>query len=146
MNVFIDVDYTILSVDNALRPGTLETFERLVDDGHAVHVWSGEGLRWRVVREHGLEPFVSGVHHKPLFDFHARLERLGVPTVPDFVVDDYPEIVACFGGLQVRPFTWRAQVDDDMHVVYEIVTELAANGSSSHARWQPPSVARCADG
>ena len=39
MNIFFDMDYTILSQDNSLRPGTREVFRKLVDDGHQVSVW-----------------------------------------------------------------------------------------------------------
>ena len=92
MNIFFDVDYTILGLDNSLRPDTKEIFQRLVDEGHLVYIWSGQGERWEVVRKFGLEPLVSGVYEKPLSDFFNRLGGLGVPVVPDFVIDDYPEV------------------------------------------------------
>ena len=59
MHIFFDVDYTILGRDSTLRPGTHEIFTRLRDDGHHVYVWSGEGERWGVVRNHGLEDLVT---------------------------------------------------------------------------------------
>ena len=52
MNIFFDVDYTILGLDDSLRPGTKETFRKLIDDGHSIYIWSGVGLRWEVVRKH----------------------------------------------------------------------------------------------
>ena len=98
MNIFFDVDYTILGMDDSLRPGTKEIFQRLIDDGHLVYIWSGLGPRWEVVRKHKLEKFASGVYEKPTERFMERLVELEVPLVPDFVIDDYPEVVAAFGG------------------------------------------------
>ena len=43
MKIFFDVDYTILGLDDTLRPNTKETFQRLLDDGHEIHIWSGMG-------------------------------------------------------------------------------------------------------
>ena len=42
MKIFFDVDYTILGLDDTLRPGTLDTFQKLLDDGHE----STFGLEW----------------------------------------------------------------------------------------------------
>ena len=105
LHVFFDVDYTILGgYDHSLRPHTVEVFERLRDDGHHVYVWSGEGERWPVVRTHRLEHLVSGVYGKPLHDYRERLHQFNVPVVPDFVIDDYPGIVRCFGGMHVPEY------------------------------------------
>ncbi|HEY2331822.1 MAG TPA: hypothetical protein VGH94_07860, partial [Acidimicrobiales bacterium] len=67
MRIFFDVDYTILSIDYKLRSGTRDVWERLIADGHEIHVWSGEGKRYQVLRDHNLEDLVSGVYHKPIF-------------------------------------------------------------------------------
>ena len=107
MHIFFDVDYTILGRDSTLRPGTHEIFTRLRDDGHQVYVWSGEGERWGVVRNHGLEDLVSGVYGKPLHDYEERLGEFGVPVVPDFVIDDYPGIVRAFGGVCITDYVGR---------------------------------------
>ena len=48
MNIFFDVDYTILGLDNSLRPETKEVFQRLVDEGHLVYIWSGRGSAGRL--------------------------------------------------------------------------------------------------
>ena len=65
MKIFFDVDYTILGLDDSLRPGTTETFQKLIDDGHEIYIWSGMGERWEVIEKHGLGPYVSGVYEKP---------------------------------------------------------------------------------
>ncbi len=130
MNIFVDVDYTILGLDDTLRPGTLELFQRLVDDGHKIYIWSGMGLRWEVVKKHKLSPLVSGVYEKPLDHFHDRLAKLGVPIIPDFVLDDYPEVVSAFGGVWVPPYFFRRNWDNEMERVYQIVTEFVEKGHS----------------
>ena len=80
-----------LATAHAVRPGTEEVFGQLVASGHDVYVWSGMGVRWDEVRRSGLEPFVKGVYRKPLTDFRAGLDLCGVP---DFVIDDYPQVAA----------------------------------------------------
>jgi len=119
VNVFFDMDYTILGMDGSLRPGTIEVFGELVARGHDVYVWSGMGVRWDEVRRAGLEPFIKGVYRKPLDDFAAGLETCGVPVVPDFVIDDYPQIVAFFGGVCIKEYLSRHQEDTEMYAVLE---------------------------
>jgi hypothetical protein len=141
MNVFFDCDYTILSYDQKLRRRTREVFHRLVEDGQRVFLWSGEGARWAVAREHDLERYLSGVFAKPLQDFNAGLKRLQIPVLPDFVIDDYPGIVRHFGGYHIPEFYFSKHDDDDeMEIVYQVVTELAASGHASHPRWSPPAT------
>ena len=136
MNVFFDVDYTILGLDNTLRPGTKEVFQRLIGDGHLVYLWSGVGLRWEVVKEHELGSFLSGVYEKPTHHFEERLEELGVPLTPDFVIDDYPEIVAAFGGVWVPPYFSKQNADKQMELVYKITTEHALTGHSDERQYR----------
>lgn len=125
MNIFFDLDYTILAVDGSLRPGTREIFRQLVADGHRVFVWSGVGIRTADVERHRLDEYVAGVFKKPIQDFEAGLKGFGITERPDFVVDDYPEIVDAFGGVQVRPYFFRAADDDEMERVYRAVTDGA---------------------
>ena len=140
MRIFFDVDYTILGADYSLRPGTHDTFARLVEDGHEIHVWSGEGLRHAVLKNHELSHFVSGVYEKPIRDYVARLDVLGVDVVPDFVIDDYNEIVTIFGGYYVTEYYRHRDDDTEMHAIYECISEWAASGASSHRRWRPRHV------
>jgi hypothetical protein len=143
MHIFFDVDYTILGRDFTLRPGTHEVFARLRDDGHDVYVWSGEGERWGVVRKHGLEELVVGVYGKPLLDYENRLEEFGIPVVPDFVIDDYPEIVRAFGGVCITDYVsvHDGHNDVELEVVYEIIRALAAGEVPDHPRYYPSPVA-----
>ena len=74
-------------LDDSLRPGTMETLQRIKDDGHEIYIWSGMGERWEVVKKHNLEPLINGVYEKPTHHFHERLEELSVPFEPDFFID-----------------------------------------------------------
>ncbi|MGH2632282.1 MAG: hypothetical protein ACRDG3_02625 [Tepidiformaceae bacterium] len=93
MNVFFDVDHTLVFIDqhtNALRPGAREAMQRLKAGGHGVYVWSASGLEHvqRVVRMHELSPWVDG-----MFDKDPR-----VKPYPDFIIDDDWYIVEKYGG------------------------------------------------
>lgn len=142
MHVFFDCDYTILSSDQRLRRGTRDVLEQLVDDGHLVYLWSGEGRRWSVVRQHGLEPYLSGVFAKPLSNFDNGLLRLEVPVVPDFVIDDYPDIVKHFGGYFIPEYYSSTNDDDELASVYQVISEVAKTGRSEHLRWWPKADAQ----
>ena len=136
MNIFFDVDYTILGLDDSLRPGTRETFQRLIDDGHKIYIWSGLGKRWEVVKKHNLEEFTSGVYEKPLHHFLERLPELGVPLMPDFIIDDYPEVVAAFGGVWVPPYFFKRSPDEQMERIYKIITEYVRTGHSDDKQYR----------
>ncbi len=118
MNLFFDVDYTLINMYGGLRPWVREVFQQLRLDGHIIYVWSGVGIRWPVIRQHHLEEFVANCYQKPLDDHHRRLPGLGVDVMPDFCVDDYPEIIHAFGGAVVRPYYWNDLLDLEMHRVY----------------------------
>ncbi len=124
MNIFFDVDETILGYDGSLRPLVRQIFQTLVDDGHRIFVWSGvrtgDIVRTEVVERHGLEPYVTDCYQKPLFNYREQWSRTAVEIQPDFCVDDYPEIVAAFGGIQVKPY-YRAQADADLERVYAAI-------------------------
>lgn len=128
MNIFFDMDYTILGMDGSLRPGTVEVFEQLVERGHDVYIWSGLGVRWDEVRRSGLEPYVKGVYRKPLTHFRDALPRFGIPVEPDFVIDDYPDIVECFGGVRIKEYISRHQQDAEMYAVLAQIDAVHALG------------------
>jgi hypothetical protein len=130
VNIFFDIDYTILGQDGSLRPGTREVFEQLVGLGHHIYVWSGVGVRWEEVRGAGLEPYVKGVYQKPLSDFNEGLVRFGVPVVPDFVIDDYPRIVEHFGGFCIREYVGRHAPNDEMYAVPDHIATYFAGATT----------------
>lgn len=137
MNVFFDIDYTILSVDQTLRRGTRDVFAALAADGHNVYVWSGEGRRPRVVTDNKLDPYVTDIFAKPINNFAVGLRRFYVDPIPDFVIDDYPQIVEFFGGYHIKDFYWAHHDDDELQNVYDVINEVAQTGTSNHQRWKP---------
>ena len=132
MNIFFDVDYTIMGADGSLRPDTEDTFQKLTSDGHLVYVWSGVGIRKAEVRRFGLEGYVSEVFQKPIEDFEQGLTTWGVTTRPDFVIDDHPEIVRNFSGFICSPYYWRNANDTEMRQIYRVIIEVVATGASEH--------------
>ena len=136
MKIFFDVDYTILGLDDTLRPGTPETLGKLKEDSHDIYIWSGMGERWEVVEKHSLGSLVSGVYEKPTHHFHERLNELGVPFEPEFVIDDYPEVVAAFGGVWVPPYFFSRTVDQEMDRIYQIVCDFVRAGSSEDRQYR----------
>jgi hypothetical protein len=129
MNIFFDVDETILGYDGSLRPLVRQIFQTLVEEGHRIFVWSGvrtgEVVRTEVVERHGLEAYVTDCYRKPLFDYREQWSRTGVEVQPDFCVDDYPDIVEAFGGILIRPY-YRAQPDADLERVYAAIKAASA--------------------
>jgi hypothetical protein len=136
MKIFFDVDYTILGLDNTLRHGTLDTLTKLKEDAHQLYLWSGVGERWEVVEKHKLHDFFSGVYRKPTDHFHERLAELGVPFEPEFVIDDYPEIVAAFSGVWVPPYFFQRTVDQEMERIYRVVRDIVQSGTTEDRQYR----------
>lgn len=133
MNIFFDVDHTIIDSDNGLRPGVRELFERLRKDGHAIYLWSGIGQRWEVVERHGLADVVAGCFDKPLYHYEAMLEPLGINVRPDYVVDDHPHLVHFFGGCLVNRYLLPNPQDVEMtRVLTEIEAYVTRLGKRPH--------------
>ena len=131
MNVFFDCDYTLITRDGELRPGVFETFRRLKEEGHSLYVWSGMGIRWFEVRKHNLEQFVTDCFHKPLSDYVRRLKSLGVPFMPDIIIDDYLDIVRVFGGIRVTQYVYSDPSDREMEAIYQIIHSIGLVYDSS---------------
>ena len=130
MNVFFDVDYTLISYEGILRPHVRQVFQALIDDGHRIYIWSGVGLRHRVLQAHNLTSFVSGVFVKPLEDHWASLPRLGVDVEPQFVVDDHRQVVDAFGGMHIQPYSYPSKHDTEMLRAYALIKQAAEAQSS----------------
>lgn len=99
--VCFDVDDTLLTWDRRLRPFAREVIAAVAGGGLEVYLWSGVGRRWEVAHAYDLRPYVLDCFEKPLSNHRARLGELGVPFVPDYVVDDDEEIVRVFGGRHI---------------------------------------------
>ena len=89
MNLFFDVDYTLIDHRGSLRPLVHEVFGDLKTNGHDIYIWSGMGLRNKEVEENNLTDFVSGIYHKPVEKFEEGLIQYGIPVRPEYVVDDH---------------------------------------------------------
>ena len=125
MNIFFDVDFTLITWDYRLRPHVREVFQRLRDDGHTIYIWSGMGERWDDIHSFGLGEYVVGCFAKPLYDHLARLPELGVPVIPDFVVDDHEEPVTIFGGVVIAPPAAPLESDTEMLRIYASIRDFA---------------------
>ncbi|MEE9286332.1 MAG: hypothetical protein V3V35_11470 [Dehalococcoidia bacterium] len=119
MNVFFDVDYTLIADDGSLRPHVHEVFQKIKDDGHDIYIWSGVGIRWEVVNRHNLRQYIETCYLKPLSDYKETLIELGVEVIPDFVVDDHSGVPLAFGGVVVRPYYTANENDDELLRVYD---------------------------
>ena len=101
LNVFFDVDNTLIMWNGTLRAHTREVFTALKEAGHEIYIWSGVGIREWDMKRHDLHEFVTDYFIKPLEQHHEKLESLGVPMVPDFVIDDHKAVVDAFGGYHI---------------------------------------------
>ena len=137
MNIFFDVDYTIMGADGSLRHRTEEVFQKLLDDGHNIYIWSGAGNRTQDIRRLGLEGYVSKVFLKPLEDFENGMKTFGVDVWPEFIIDDHPEIVKNFGGFVCRPYYFRNAKDDEMDIIYGVISDVINAGNSEHSAYYP---------
>lgn len=133
MNIFFDVDYTLITWDVKLRPGVHEVFAKLREEGHTIYLWSGVGPRWEVVRQFELHEHVADCFWKPLYNHHARMDELGVKVMPDFVIDDHVEIVEAFVGTQIREPAMPLHTDTEMWRVYDTIQSFIANGGLTEA-------------
>jgi hypothetical protein len=129
VNIFFDVDHTIIDSDNRLRPGVRALFERLCGAGHTLYLWSGIGARWEIVRDNDLGELVAGCFDKPLYQYERMLAPLGIPIRPDFVVDDHPHLVEAFGGCVVRRYLRPDPADREMERVAAEIERAAARRS-----------------
>ena len=135
MNIFFDVDYTILSMDGSLRPDTVRVFEQLIKDGHTIYIWSGQGLRWTEVKEHKLTDFVADCFVKPLHQYSKSFADTDPKVWPDLVVDDYPEVASAFGGIWVKPYFFRNDTDKEMLLILKLIRDFYQTGSCDHKQF-----------
>lgn len=101
LNVFFDVDHTLVMWDGRLRPHAEEVFQAITEAGHTIYVWSGVGIRHYDMKKHGLDSYVTGYFVKPLHDYRERLPLYKVNIMPDFVIDDYPQVIEAFRGYHI---------------------------------------------
>jgi len=142
VNLFFDVDYTILGVDSGLlRPRVRDVFEQLCRDKHDIFIWSGAGDRRNEMDVLGLTAWVRGVFTKPVEQYERNVQRMiersELPVPPDLVIDDSIPIVRALGGIVVIPFGGRTQDDQEMERVYRIVTEHSRSDPGQQTQVKP---------
>ena len=96
MNVFFDVQGTLLTMEDVPRPRAREAFLMLKAAGHDLYLWSSGGAGYAATAAElvGVADLVSGCFSKR-----------GEPNVPvDFAVDDDGSVVEAHGGCRVAPF------------------------------------------
>ena len=96
MNVFFDVQGTLLTMEEAPRPRAREAFQMLKEEGHDLYLWSSGGAGYAATAAEllGVADLVTGC-------FDKRQE----PDVPvDFAVDDDASVVEAHGGYRIKPF------------------------------------------
>jgi hypothetical protein len=126
LNVFFDVDNTLIMWNGRLRNHAHDVFAALKDAGHTIYIWSGVGIRRWDMKRHNLDEFVTDYFVKPLEKHHEKLDALGVPMIPDFVIDDHKTVVDAFGGYHIPDM---ASPDDDHLIrVLEMINEMATLG------------------
>lgn len=143
MNIFFDVDDTLITWNFRLRPHVRDVFQRLRNDGHSIYLWSGRGKRWEVALKYELSDLIVTCHEKPLADHRETLPALGVDVWPDFVVDDHYAVVHAFGGYWICPPRRPLEHDRELWRMYEAVNQflaLRASGAQERfiARWDQP--------
>jgi hypothetical protein len=123
LNVFFDVDNTLIMWNGKLRNHTRDVFEALIQEGHTIYIWSGVGIRRWDMRRHELDELVEDYFIKPLEDHHAKLEPLGVNVMPDFVIDDHKSVVDAFFGYHIPDEA--GPDDEELLKVLAAIRELA---------------------
>lgn len=124
LNVFFDVDNTLIMWNGKLRNHTEHVFQQLKDAGHTIYVWSGVGIRRWDMKRHNLDQYVTDYFIKPLERHHEKLDALGVPMIPDYVIDDHKTVVDAFGGYHIPDM---AKPDDEelLKVLADIMERAA---------------------
>ena len=96
MNIFFDVQGTLLTMEEVPRPRAREAFLMLKEEGHDLYLWSsgGAGYAAEAAELLGVTDLVE--------DY---LDKRSEPDVPvDFAVDDDASVVEAHGGYRVAPF------------------------------------------
>ncbi len=126
LNVFFDVDNTLIMWNGKLRNHAHDVFQALRDAGHTIYVWSGVGIRRWDMKRHNLDEYVEDYFIKPLEKHHEKLDALGVPLVPDFVIDDHKQVVDAFGGYHIPDEA--GPNDEELLKVLALINEFATLG------------------
>lgn len=119
MNIFFDIDLTIVSASYELRPHTREVMESLKTAGHKVYLWSmgGKDFAESMVARHDLHELVEACLDK----------RDPLAIQPDLCIDDEPYYVNTYGGHVVSWYLMNSAHDREMlRVLQQVLSEAEA--------------------
>src|SRR4051794_7617829 len=110
LNIFFDIDLTLVTAFLELRPYTREVLAALRSDGHTLYMWSAGGKQYAeyIVERHELGDLIKACFGK----------RDDLPVPIHFSVDDLREFVEPYGGYVVRPFVGFSAHDTELLEVY----------------------------
>jgi hypothetical protein len=77
-----------------------------------------------------LSDLVIDCFHKPKYNHRGRLAELSVPIIPDFVIDDYQEVVDAFVGIRISSPSSPLEEDRELFRIYDAIKEYAATGKA----------------
>lgn len=126
MNIFFDMDGTILSTEDEVRPYTKHIMNELRKDGHILYMWSGGGGSYCIRHAHKneLSQFIEGYFTKEV--------PLPNNIIPDLVIDD-EEIVIKMAiadgkhGFKIKCYTPIIEDDEEMLNVLKYVRMINVN-------------------
>jgi hypothetical protein len=97
MNIFFDVDITLLGTDDTLRPGSVEFIQELRLLGHSIYLWSSGGKKYAENFAHRfcLCDLISGC-----------FDKFGTNEISqDYIIDDDRDFVEIFeSGYTISPY------------------------------------------
>ena len=96
MNVFFDVQGTLMTMEEVPRPRAREAFLMIKEAGHDIYLWSSGGAGYAAGAADllGVADLVGGY-----------LDKRQEPDIPvDFAVDDDASVVEAHGGYRITPF------------------------------------------
>lgn len=125
MNIFFDVDLTLISPFLELRPHARDVLAALKAEGHRLFLWSAGGKAYAeyIAERCRLQEFVEACFSKG--------EPLAV--VPEFCVDDHPDFVTPCSGYLVRPYVGFFHRDEELLQVLHHIRSVAVSGDISGA-------------
>jgi phosphoglycolate phosphatase-like HAD superfamily hydrolase len=99
VNIFVDVDLTLVDHNQNLIPGAREALQRLVDNGCHLFLWSTAGQKYAagIAARHLLSD---------LFD--------GFAAKPDIIIDDVPDSVT-------KPFVYNPNQEKSWEALAEVI-------------------------
>ncbi len=119
MNIIFDIDGTIISKDDILRPDVKEVFQYLKTKKHKVYLWSAGGIDYadKVANSHNLTSLLVGILPKGL--------KLNIE--PDIVVDDNIDLINYYnekGTFSIKVPFYEPAIGDSYPVMLSVLGHI----------------------